>query len=147
MPLKQQITDAMKQAMRAQDKIKLAAIRLILAEIKQIEIDQRIELSDAEVIGVLDKMVKKHRDSIEQFGNAQRQDLVDKEQQELDVIQQFLPQPLTQEEIDSLVKQAIADTQATSKKDMGKVMNKLRPQVIGKVDMKLLSQMISKSLS
>ena len=147
MPLKQQITDAMKQAMRTQNKVKLAAIRLILAEIKQIEVDQRIELSDAEVIGVLDKMVKKHRDSIEQFGNAQRQDLVDKEQQELDVIQQFLPQPLTQEEIDSLVKQAIADTQATSKKDMGKVMNKLRPQVIGKVDMKLLSQMISKSLS
>ena len=147
MALKQKIIDAMKQAMRARDKRNLSAIRLILAEIKQVEVDQRIETVDTEIVAILDKMLKKRHDAIEQFKRADRQDLVDQEELELKVIQQFLPEPLSEQEISNFIQEAIIETGANSKKDMGKLMTLLRPKVVGRTDMKRLSQLVSSYLA
>ena len=145
--LKQQITTEMKAAMRAKDKARLATIRMMLAELKRIEVDERIELDDTRVLAVLDKMSKQRRDSISQFEEAARMDLADAERQELEVIKTFLPQPLTDEEIADLVKQAAEKSGAQSMQDMGKVMGILKPQIQGRADMGTISQLVKAQLS
>ena len=145
--LKQRISDAMKDAMRAKDKVRLQAIRLIMAEFKRIEVDERIELDDSRVIVVLDKMLKQRRDSIQQFTQANRQDLVDQEAAEIAVIQEFMPAALSEAEIDTLIDEAIAATGATSMKEMGAVMGLLKPKLLGKADMGQVSQRIKNRLT
>lgn len=146
MSLKQQITDDMKVAMRAKDTARLGAIRLLLAAIKQREVDDRTELDDAAILGVIEKMLKQRRDSISQYEAAGRQDLADAERFEVSVLSQYLPQPLTEAEIQGLVEQAVATTGATGIKDMGKVMNVLRPQLAGRADMGKVSGLIKARL-
>ncbi len=144
--LKAQITAAMKDAMRAKDKARLGTVRLILADIKRIEVDERIELDDARVLQVLDKMVKQRRDSIAQYLAAERPELADKEQQELEVIKTFLPQPLSDSEINAILDQAIADTGASSMADMGKVMGIIKPKLQGRADMGQVSKLVKAKL-
>lgn len=146
MPLKQQITDDMKVAMRAKDTARLGAIRLLLAAIKQREVDERVELDDAAVLAVIEKMLKQRRDSISQYETAGRQDLADAERFEVSVLSQYLPQPLTDAEIQALLDQAVAETGAAGIKDMGKVMNALRPQLAGRADMGKVSGLIKARL-
>ncbi|MBK6288459.1 MAG: GatB/YqeY domain-containing protein [Gammaproteobacteria bacterium] len=145
--LKTRITEAVKAAMRAQDKPRRDAIRLIQAEIKRIEVDERIELDDARVLAVLDKMLKQRRDSIQQFEKAARQDLIDIEAAEVAVIQDFLPRALEPAEIDALVDAALRESGASEMKDMGKVMALLKPQVQGRADMGMVSQRIKARLA
>ena len=145
-PLKAQINEAMKAAMRAKEKERLGTIRLVLAEIKKVEVDERIDPDDVRVTSILDKMVKQRRDSIKQFIDAGRDELAAKEQTEIEVIQEFLPQPLSEEEIASLIEEAIASTGATSMQDMGKVMGLLKPQMAGKADMGKVSGLIKQRL-
>jgi len=147
MSLKQQLKDAMKDAMRAKDKERLGAIRLILAEIKRIEVDERIEIEDARTLAVLDKMVKQRRDSITQYESAGRQELADVEIAEIAVIQDFLPTALSEAEIAELIAQAIADTGAESMRDMGKVMGIIKPKIQGRADAGAVSGLIKKALS
>jgi hypothetical protein len=145
--LKAQIQDAMKTAMKGGDKPRLAVIRLMLAALKQVEVDERIELDDTRVIAILDKMVKQRRESIAQFAPAGRDDLVAKEQAEIDVIADYLPQALSEAEIESIIKKAIDETGAGSMKEMGKVMAQVRPQLIGRADMGVVSGKIKALLS
>ena len=139
MALKAQIQEDVKNAMRARDKDRIGALRLISAAIKQIEVDTREELDDAGVTAVLDKMVKQRRDSLEQFEKAGRDDLAAKERFELEIISAYLPEPLSEAELTALIDAAIADTGAAGMQDMGKVMGVLKPQVQGRADMKALS--------
>jgi hypothetical protein len=145
--IKEKITEDMKVAMRAKEKQRLGVIRLIQAAIKQREVDERISLDDTQVIVVLDKMLKQRRDSIEQYGKAGRQDLVDQEAFEIQVIKTYLPQPLTETELANLITHAIQETGATTVKDLGKVMGILKAQVQGRADMKQLSDQIKKRLN
>lgn len=140
--LKKRITDDMKAAMKGGEKARLGVIRLILAAIKQVEVDERIELSDERIILVLDKMLKQRRESIKQFRDANRNDLAEIEEAEVLVIQDFLPQPLSDAEIDGMVADAIAEVGATSVKDMGGVMALLKPQMQGRADMANVSARI-----
>ena len=133
--LKQQIQDAMKTAMKAGDKDRLATIRLMLSALKQVEVDERIELDDSRVITILDKMLKQRRESISQYESAGRNDLADKEKYEVDVIQTFLPQALSDEEIEAIIHAAISETGASSIREMGKVMGVVKPQIVGRADM------------
>lgn len=144
--LKQRITEDMKQAMRTQDRQTLGAIRLILAAVKQVEVDQRIVVDDATLIGILDKMAKQRRDSITQYQAANRSDLVEQEQFELSVIQQYMPTPLAENEIAQLITEAIQSTQAQSIKDMGKVMAYLKPKVQGRADVASVSNKLKVQL-
>ncbi|SEG56978.1 GatB/YqeY domain-containing protein [Marinobacterium lutimaris] len=144
--LKAQITAAMKDAMRAKDKARLGTVRLILSDIKRIEVDERIELDDERVLQVLDKMVKQRRDSIAQYLAAERPELADKEQQELEVIKTFLPQPLSDSEINEILDQAIAETGAASMADMGKVMGVIKPKLQGRADMGQVSKLVKAKL-
>ena len=144
--LKKQITSAIKDAMRAKAKERLGAIRLILAEVKQIEVDERIDVDDARLLAVLDKMVKQRRDSIQQFEAAERQELADKEQAEIDIIQEFLPEALTNEELTAMVDAAIASSGAESMRDMGKVMGILKPNIQGRADVGAVSGMVKGKL-
>ncbi|MFN3785747.1 MAG: GatB/YqeY domain-containing protein [Thiothrix sp.] len=146
MSLKAQITDDMKAAMRAQDKPRLSVIRLILAAIKQQEVDTRAELDDAAILAVLDKMVKQRRESIRQYSDAGRTDLADQEVFEAGIIQSYLPQPLSEAELAALLEQAIAETAAASMRDMGKVMSWLKPKVQGRADMGKVSGLIKTRL-
>lgn len=143
----QAIEAAKKDAMRAKDKDTLGTIRMILAEIKRIEVDERIELDDARVIAVMDKMLKQRKDSIEQFTNAGRDDLVAQEESEMKVIQGFLPEPLSADELAAMIEQAISQTGAESMKDMGKVMGILKPQLQGRADMGQVSGQIKARLN
>lgn len=145
--LKEQITDAMKDAMRAKEKERLGTIRLIQADIKRIEVDERIEVDDARVLAILDKMVKQRRDSIAQFEEAGRQELADKEQAEIDVIQDFLPEALSGDELTAMIDEAIATTGAESMKDMGKVMGIIKPKIQGRADVGAVSGMVKAKLS
>lgn len=145
--LKTRITDAMKDAMRAKDKERLGTIRLILADMKRIEVDERIELADDRIISILDKMLKQRRDSIRQFEDAGRQELADKEKSEIEVIQDFMPQALSEEEILTSIRNAINESGASSMQDMGKVMNLLRPQLSGRADMGMISQLVKQNLA
>ena len=135
MTLKGQIRDDMKTAMKAGDKDRLKVVRLILAAINQIEIDQRTELDDAAVLGVLNKMVKQRRDSIAQFRQGGRDDLAETEQDEIVVIENYLPEQMSDEELDALVGKAISETGAESIRDMGKVMGAIKAQAEGRADM------------
>ena len=135
MSLKGQIHDDMKTAMKAGDKDRLKTVRLILAAIKQIEIDQRIELDDAAVLGVLNKMVKQRRDSVTQFENGGRDDLASIEKDEITVIEQYLPTAMSDTELDELIGKVIADTGAEGIRDMGKVMGMVKAQAEGRADM------------
>ncbi len=144
--LKSQVTSAMKDAMRAKAKERLSAIRLIQAEIKRIEVDERIEVDDARLLAVLDKMVKQRRDSISQFESAGRQELADKEQAEIEVIQEFLPEALSEEELTGMIDEAIASSGAESMRDMGKVMGILKPKIQGRADVGAVSGMIKAKL-
>lgn len=145
--LKQRIQEDMKAAMRAGEKQQLGVIRLILAAIKQREVDERITLDDDQVVVVLDKMLKQRRESIEQYEKAAREDLAAQERFEVTVLQQYMPQQMSEAEIVALVQQAIAETGANSAKDMGKVMNIIRPQMQGRADMKVVSDLVKKQLS
>lgn len=145
--LKKQIQDAVISAMKSGDKERLKVIRLMTSSMKQIEVDERVELDDARVIAILDKMVKQRRESISQFKTAGRDDLVQQESLEIDIIQEFLPQALSEEEIDTIVNQAIDQTGASSIKDMGKVMGLVKPQIIGRADMGEVSGRIKSMLS
>jgi uncharacterized protein YqeY len=144
--LKAQITEAMKSAMRAQEKQRLGAIRLILADIKRIEVDERIEVDDARVLAILDKMSKQRRDSIAAFESAGRTELADNEKFELAVIAGFLPQQLTEVEISDLIARAIAESGAAGAAGMGKVMAILKPQIQGRADMAAVSKLVKAQL-
>ncbi len=144
--LKARITEDMKTAMRAHEKAQLGVIRLILAAIKQQEVDTRVEMDDTAVLVVLDKMTKQRRESIRQYGDAGRTDLVDQEVFELGIIQTYLPQQLSEAELDALLQQAIAETGAASVRDMGKVMTWLKPKVQGRTDMGQVSGLIKTRL-
>ena len=144
--LKQHIQDDMKSAMKAGEKERLGVIRLILAAIKQIEVDQRIVLDDVQIIAVLDKMLKQRRDSIAQYTAASRTDLADVESAEVVIIQSYMPQALTDAEIDALVEQAVAEVGASSIADMGKVMALLKPNLQGRADMGAVSTRIKAKL-
>ena len=145
--LKHQITEAMKDAMRAKDKARLGTIRLALSEIKRVEVDERIELSDERVTTILDKMVKQRRESIKQFELADRDELVAQEKFEIGVLQEFLPQALSEEELDKIIASALSESDAQGMQDMGKVMGMIKPQVIGRADMGSVSVKIKASLS
>ena len=144
--LKQCINEDVKLAMRAKEKDRLVALRMIMAAIKQKEVDERIQLDDTQVLTVLDKMAKQRRDSIEQYQKAGRNDLVKKENFDLDIVQAYLPTPLSDDKISGLIKNAINEAGATSMKDMGKVMSILKPQVQGRTDMGKLSDLVKQQL-
>jgi uncharacterized protein YqeY len=146
MSIKATINDAMKDAMRARAKERLGAIRLIQAEFKRIEVDERIEIDDARALAVLDKMVKQRRDSVKQYEDAGRQELADVELAEIDVIQEFLPKQLSDEEIAQLIDKAIAQTGASGMQDMGKLMGVLKPQLQGRADMGKVSGLVKSKL-
>ncbi len=145
--LKQRLTEDMKTAMKAGDKRRLGIIRLINAAIKQREVDERIELDDPQILAVLDKMVKQRRDSITQYEAVKRTDLADQERFEIDVCQEYMPAALSAEEIHLLVATAMAQSGASSMKDMGKVMAILRPQVQGRADVGAVSALVKQRLS
>jgi hypothetical protein len=144
--LKQQITDAMKAAMKGGDKARLGVIRLMLAAVKQREVDERIELDDAQVLAVLDKMVKQRRDSIQQYTDAGRSDLAEQEAAEIAVIQEFLPEELPEAEIAGIIEAAIAETGAESMRDMGRVMAIVKPKVQGRADVGMVSGLVKQKL-
>ena len=144
--LKYQINEDVKTAMRGKEKERLAALRFITAAIKQREVDERIELDDAQVLAVLGKMVKQHRDSIEQYEKAERKDLIEKERFELDIVLSYLPQPLSEDEVNALIDAAIASAGAASMKDMGKVMGRLKPELQGRADMGKVSGLVKARL-
>ena len=134
-----QIKSDMKDAMRNKEKTRLAAIRMLLSAIKQIEVDQRVEITDQHILTILDKMIKQRRDSISQFEAAGRQELADTEKTEIEALQTYMPQPLTDHEISDLIDAAMAETGAESMRDMGKVMGVLKPQLQGRADMGAVS--------
>jgi len=146
MSLKAQISEDMKTAMRAKDSVRLGAIRLLQSAIKQREVDERIELDDQNVIAVIEKMLKQRRDSITAYESANRQDLADVEKFEVTVLQTYLPQALTEDEVIVLLDKVIADTNASGIKDMSKVMAALKPQILGRADMGKVSGLIKSRL-
>ena len=145
--LKTSLQDAMKAAMKAGDKQRLGVIRLMLSALKQVEVDERIELDDTRIIAILDKMIKQRRESIGMYDKAGRDDLSSIENAEIDVIQTFLPQALSEDEVEAIIKDAISKTGAESIKDMGKVMGIVRPLVVGRGDMGMISGTIKTILS
>ncbi|MFQ2068561.1 GatB/YqeY domain-containing protein [Aeromonas veronii] len=147
MSLKDQLKDQQKLAMLAKDKARLGAIRLLMAEIKQREVDTRIELNDEDILAVVTKMVKQRRDSISQFEAAGRQDLADKESAEIVVLQEFLPQQLTADEIAALIEQAITESGAAVMADMGKAMAVLKPKIQGRADVGAVSAQVKTRLA
>jgi len=147
MSLKIKISDDMKSAMRAKETARLGAIRLLLAALKQREVDERIELTDADVVAVIDKMLKQRRDSIAQYQAAGRQELADVEQFEMSVLQAYMPQALTEEEVALAVTEAIVASGAAGAQDMGKVMALLKPKLAGRADMSRVSALLKAQLS
>jgi len=146
MSLKQQINDQVKQAMRAGEKDRLKVLRMLTAAIKQREVDERIELDDTQVLAIVDKMVKQRRESIEQYQAGNRPELAEAEQAEIEVLTEFLPEPLGEEELAALIDRAIAETGAGQVSDMGKVMGLLKPEVQGRADMKQVSAAVRSRL-
>jgi len=145
--LKERLQDDMKTAMKAQDKARLAVIRFILAAIKQKEIDDRVSLTDEQVIAIIEKLVKQRHDGILHWEKAGRHELVEKENFELSILRSYMPEPLSSEAIDILIKEAIQETGATSMRDMGKVMALIKPKVQGRTDISMVSQQIKALLS
>lgn len=144
--LKPKIQDDMKAAMKGGEKRKLGVIRLLMAAIKQREVDERIELDDTQILVVLDKMVKQRRDSITQYEAAGRTELAEQEAYEISILQEYLPQALSEDEVSAMVAEAIASTGAESMRDMGKVMGILKPKMQGRADMGAVSALIKKQL-
>lgn len=140
--LRKQISDTLKASMRAKEKERVTVIRTIQAEIKRVEVDERIEVEDDRVLAILDKMVKQRKDSFQQFTDGGREDLAEIEKKEMEIIAEFLPQPLSDEEVTEIVKQAIAETGATSMQQMGAVMAIVKPQVQGRGDMSVVSKQV-----
>lgn len=147
LPLKDRIHEDVKSAMRAREKERLAVLRLIGAALKQKEVDERIELGDADVVAILDKMAKQRKDSLEQYRSAGRDDLADQESYELDIIEAYLPSRLGESELAEIIDEAFASIQPSSMKDMGKVMSVLRPNVQGRADMGEVSQQVKSRLT
>ncbi|MCF9034876.1 GatB/YqeY domain-containing protein [Acinetobacter nectaris] len=145
--LKNQITDALKSAMRAKEMSTVTVIRGLQAAIKQIEVDERIELDENQVLVIVEKQVKQRKESVKAFAGAGRDDLASKEQAEIEILSQFLPAAMTEEELDSVIDQIIADQSATSMKDMGKVMNSLRPIIAGRADPSIASAKVKAKLN
>jgi uncharacterized protein YqeY len=145
--LRDRVNEDMKAAMKAREADKLGALRLLLAAMKQREVDERITLDDAAVVAVIEKMIKQRRESIAQFEKAARQDLVDKEKFEISVLEPYLPQQLSQAEVDAIVAEAIASTGAKSSADMGKVMGVVKPKLAGKADMGKVSALVKTKLA
>ncbi|TLS74134.1 GatB/YqeY domain-containing protein [Photobacterium damselae] len=146
MTLIERLKDEQKAAMKARDKSRLGAIRLALAAIKQREVDEKITLADDDIVAVLTKMVKQRRDSVAQYEAAGRQDLADVELAEISVLEEFMPQPLSDDEVAALLDEAIAATGAAGMQDMGKVMGVLKPQIQGRADMGKVSQLVKTKL-
>jgi uncharacterized protein YqeY len=147
MALREQLNEDIKTAMKAREQDRLAALRLMLSAVKQREVDERITLDDAGVIGVVEKMIKQRKDSISQYEKAQRQDLADKEKYEISVLESYLPQQLSQAEIDAVIGEAIASTGAKSAADMGKVMGVVKPRLAGRADMGKVSGLVKARLA
>jgi uncharacterized protein YqeY len=147
MLLRAQIVEDMKTAMRAKDAPRLSAIRLLLASLKQREVDERIELTDTDVLAIIEKMIKQRRDSIEQFEKGARQDLADKEQFEISVLQAYMPAAMSAAEVDAAVTEAISSSGAKFMADMGKVMALLKPKLAGRADMGKVSALVKTKLS
>jgi len=147
MSLKAQIMDDIKTAMKAKDKDKVGTIRMLTAAIKQVEVDERRELADADVLSIVSKMIKQRKDAAEQFKQADRQDLADKELAEIEILKLYLPAQLSTEEIDAVVKQVIADTGASGMQDMGQVMGAVKAKVAGQADMGEVSQIVKANLT
>jgi uncharacterized protein YqeY len=146
-PLKLQLTEAMKDAMRAKDKARLGTVRMALAEVKRVEVDERIDPDDTRVLAILEKMLKQRRESIRQYEGAGRTDLADIEHAEISVLQEFMPAALSEQDIDAIITQALSDTGATGAQDMGKVMAAVKPRMAGRADMGAVSQKIKARLS
>jgi uncharacterized protein len=147
MPLREQLNEDMKSAMKAREAEKLGAIRLLLSEVKRREVDERVTLDDAGVISVVEKMIKQRKDSISQFEKAARQDLADKEKFELGILEAYLPQQLSQAEIDAIIAEALSSTGAKSAADMGKVMGVVKPRLAGRADMGKVSALVKAKLA
>jgi uncharacterized protein YqeY len=147
MSLKQTISDDMKAALRAREELRLSALRMLLAAVKQREVDERRELPDADVISVVEKLIKQRRESVAQFDAGGRQDLAAKERAEIDVLAAYMPQALPEAEVDALIGQAVAEAGATGPKDMGKVMALLKPRLAGRADMGQVSARVKSRLS
>jgi uncharacterized protein YqeY len=147
MALRERVNEDMKAAMKAREQEKLAAIRLLLAAVKQREVDERVTLDDAGVISVVEKMIKQRRDSISQFEKASRQDLADKEKFEISILEDYLPQQLSPAEIEAIIAEAVAATGAKSAADMGKVMGVVKPRLAGRADMGKVSGLVKAKLA
>ncbi len=147
MSLKERVTEDMKAAMRARDAARLSAIRLLLAAMKQKEVDERVALADADVLGVIDKMIKQRRESIAQYEKARRSDLADAEKFEIGVLSAYLPQPMGESEIEQAVLAALSESGAAGVRDMGKVMALLKPRLAGRADMSKVSALVKAKLS
>ena len=147
MSLEERLLDEMKQAMKSNDKLRLSTIRMIRSALKNKEIELRKRLEDEEIAKVIQAMVRKGEESVEQFQAGGRTDLVDKEKKEIEILKSFLPQPLSQEEILKIIDQSIQETQASSPKDIGKVMKSVMPKIGGKADGKLINQLVKERLS
>ena len=147
MPLKDKITEDMKTAMRAKDTARLGTVRLLLAAMKQKEVDERVELSDADVLSIIEKMMKQRRESVAQYASAARQDLVDAEKFEMDVLAAYLPQQIGEAEIAAAIDAALAECAASSMKDMGKAMALLKTRLAGRADMAKVSGLVKSRLS
>jgi hypothetical protein len=147
MPLRDQLNEDMKSAMKARETERLAAIRLLLSEVKRREVDERVTLDDAGVISVVEKMIKQRKDSISQFEKAARQDLADKEKFEVGILEAYLPQQLSAAEVDAIVAEAIASTGAKGAADMGKVMAVVKPKLAGRADMGKVSGLVKAKLA
>lgn len=145
--IKERLNDAVKEAMKAKDKDRLTVLRMATSALKQIEVDERIELDDSRVLAVIEKLIKQRKESIEQFTKGGRDDLANKERAEIVVLQEFLPEALSPAELEQIIRDTIAETGAQSAKDMGKVMNAIKPKVQGRADMSVLSQQIKSLLS
>ncbi len=145
--LKEQLSNAVKDAMRKRDKLRLVTLRMAQAAVKQIEIDERRDLNDEDVLKVLDKMLKQRRDSARQYDDAGREELGDKERAEMVIIEEFMPAALSEDELDGLIRQALSSTDAQGMQDMGRVMNELRPQVLGRVGMGHLGKEVRAALA
>ncbi len=146
MTLKERVTEDMKTAMRAKDAARLSAVRLLLAAMKQKEVDERVELTDADVLGIIEKMLKQRRESIAQYEKAARQDLADQEKFEIGVLSAYLPQQMSQAEVEQAIAAAVAESGASGVKDMGKVMAILKPKLAGRADMGKVSGLVKAKL-
>ena len=146
MSLKQKLQEDLKTSMKTKDTVRKSVVTLIRSSIKQIEVDKRIELSDDDIIDIISKQLKQRNDSLEQFLNAGREDLVEETRSEIEILKEYLPQQLSEEELNEIVKQTISEVGATSMKDMGKIMSVIRPKTKGKADGKLINKLVKENL-